>query len=892
MNRIYFSCRCNFSAVSSLQSHYAIFLTREHHSGALSLAVYGSRTNCTGPLALYSRTSVLSLPHSGYYNGTSGSSGLRNTRGFCALRSNSSQVCFDSWDIVKAKNVTMSDLCASGECRGMPKSLDDFLEVLNQIFTVIFVVEMVLKIVGHGLAEYTMSWSNIFDAFIAITSIIEMTATSDKSGIGALRSFRALRVTRLFRKFPALKALLAVVVRATPRAVPLVFIIILFLFVASQVGTQLMGGLLHKAVCEGVGGTGGGAGCVDRIPRTNFDSLFPTSQGYGGMVTVLAMITGQRWSAVVSVAETAGLGAEVLIFSVIVMVVGVYLMLSLSLTILTRTYIEVHNEIKEAAQAVLNNKGATSKLRRAVGQITAINAIRTLQNQDIPEPAATEAREEPRKSSEHFDMIAPGDGEYGRPISQRKRGFALLSSIAAAKASTFAKRFLEISKTYLEQMKALPAKIRRRLLLHWNRFINLLPWTRIEKAKMWLKPHQQKVNDMTNSNYFVTFITVCIIVSTIVLLSDDPLGPMTECCPTSYKMVTNSSLYFGNRFCVRGDDVANTCEGHGTCSPLGQCQCNSRPEQFTGNKCECKWFGSSSCGEGWTYMRHSDSFYLIEFLNYFFLSIFTAEMLAKWFAAGVLFPTGVMETKKVPQIPYLRDPWNVIDGFVVLISLASAFAGSSNLTGLKGLRAVRCLRPLRMLRRFPGLRAVVNCLLWCIPHVARVFGVLLVVLGIFAILGLQLFSGKFHSCMDPSVYPLSPIESQIFYPVNEVIVPDLFACLDYGGVWEPPRGNFDNFFEAFVSMFTLATRDGWLIVMDQAVDSTAVGFSPLFMSQPALAIFFLVYILIVYCFLMHCLVAAVLQEYVKLQESTGGGFISPKQVMPISSLQSKTNIKQ
>ncbi len=46
---------------------------------------------------------------------------------------------------------------------------------------------------------------------------------------------------------------------------------------------------------------------------------------------------------------------------------------------------------------------------------------------------------------------------------------------------------------------------------------------------------------------------------------------------------------------------------------------------------------------------------------------------------------------------YMRDPWNVLDGVLICLSLAAAATDNSNLAGFKGLRAVRCLKPLRML---------------------------------------------------------------------------------------------------------------------------------------------------------------------------------------------------
>ncbi len=174
--------------------------------------------------------------------------------------------------------------------------------------------------------------------------------------------------------------------------------------------------------------------------------------------------------------------------------------------------------------------------------------------------------------------------------------------------------------------------------------------------------------------------------SRLVLLAQDPLGASTECCPQAYRMVTNSSLHFGNRFCMRGDAVPSTCSGHGICNHRGLCQCQTYPEQvcvratsrclpnrptvfafsrvqeldngvhadlhvkmtwmraqYTGDKCQCKWFGTEQCGQGWVFIRHSSAFYLFQTLNTLFLVIFTVEMAAKMFAFGVYFPTGVVD---------------------------------------------------------------------------------------------------------------------------------------------------------------------------------------------------------------------------------------------------------
>ena len=64
--------------------------------------------------------------------------------------------------------------------------------------------------------------------------------------------------------------------------------------------------------------------------------------------------------------------------------------------------------------------------------------------------------------------------------------------------------------------------------------------------------------------------------------------------------------------------------------------------------------------------------------------------------------------------PYMSSGWNIIDIFVVCVSvfdIISMFIGiDGNLGALKALRALRALRPLRVINRFENLKIVVNCL--------------------------------------------------------------------------------------------------------------------------------------------------------------------------------------
>ena len=61
--------------------------------------------------------------------------------------------------------------------------------------------------------------------------------------------------------------------------------------------------------------------------------------------------------------------------------------------------------------------------------------------------------------------------------------------------------------------------------------------------------------------------------------------------------------------------------------------------------------------------------------------------------------------------PYLRDPWNVFDGFMVLIGWTQLIpTNGTNTAAIRALRALRALRPLRTITKFESLKFVLETL--------------------------------------------------------------------------------------------------------------------------------------------------------------------------------------
>jgi hypothetical protein len=79
------------------------------------------------------------------------------------------------------------------------------LEIMNYIFTAIFVLEAIIKIIAQGFILFFRDGWNIFDFLVAFASglsiiVSAQTSLEIKGAITLLRSFRILRILRLLKR--------------------------------------------------------------------------------------------------------------------------------------------------------------------------------------------------------------------------------------------------------------------------------------------------------------------------------------------------------------------------------------------------------------------------------------------------------------------------------------------------------------------------------------------------------------------------------------------------------------------------------------------------------------------------------------------------------------------
>ena len=87
---------------------------------------------------------------------------------------------------------------------GSPNNVKIFLDNLNFVLTIIFIVELLTNMYSHWLVEFvTNSWA-MFDLIVVTLSLVTLGPLNLPISV-----LRALRVLRLFGRFQALKKILA-----------------------------------------------------------------------------------------------------------------------------------------------------------------------------------------------------------------------------------------------------------------------------------------------------------------------------------------------------------------------------------------------------------------------------------------------------------------------------------------------------------------------------------------------------------------------------------------------------------------------------------------------------------------------------------------------------------
>uniref|UniRef100_A0A8C2J3C4 Calcium channel, voltage-dependent, T type, alpha 1H subunit a n=1 Tax=Cyprinus carpio TaxID=7962 RepID=A0A8C2J3C4_CYPCA len=216
--------------------------------------------------------------------------------------------------------ILINTLSMGIEYHEQPEELTNILEISNIVFTSMFVLEMLFKLLAFGIFGYIKNPYNIFDGIIVVISVWEIIGQAD-GGLSVLRTFRLLRVLKLVRFLPALRRQLVVLMKTMDNVATFCMLLMLFIFTFSILGMHLFGCKFSLKMENG-----------DTIPdRKNFDSLL------WAIVTVFQILTQEDWNVVLynGMASTTPWAA---LYFVALMTFGNYVLFNLLVAILVEGF--------------------------------------------------------------------------------------------------------------------------------------------------------------------------------------------------------------------------------------------------------------------------------------------------------------------------------------------------------------------------------------------------------------------------------------------------------------------------------------------------------------------------------------------------------------------------
>ncbi|CAF1600566.1 unnamed protein product [Adineta ricciae] len=244
----------------------------------------------------------------------------------------------------------------------------------------------------------------------------------------------------------------------------------------------------------------------------------------------------------------------------------------------------------------------------------------------------------------------------------------------------------------------------------------------------------------------------------------------------------------------------------------------------------------------------SDSFRnkILNTADYFFTAVFTAEICLKVVAYGLILHPGA----------FCRNRFNILDIVVVSVSLISMVIKDRAMSVVKILRVLRVLRPLRAINRAKGLKHVVQCVVVAIKTIGNIMLVTFLLQFMFACMGVQLFKGTFYSCNDKSM--LSEVQCRGFYLKTDT---NKNRIIKLPRVWTNAKFHFDNVPQALLTLFTVATFEGWPSLLHTAIDSKGEGEGPVYNYRPFVAPFFIAFIIVIAFFMVNIFVGFVIVTF-------------------------------
>ena len=140
--------------------------------------------------------------------------------------------------------------CAIMSCEHFfEESKRDIFTELNLVFTVVFTLEAVLKIIGKSPAKYFIDNWNVFDFIVVVCSLVEIfvasqTEDTQSNSMNVIRTFRLIRIVRILKiakSWPTLNQLITLIGDSLANIGYLILILMILMIIFALTGSKLVG---------------------------------------------------------------------------------------------------------------------------------------------------------------------------------------------------------------------------------------------------------------------------------------------------------------------------------------------------------------------------------------------------------------------------------------------------------------------------------------------------------------------------------------------------------------------------------------------------------------------------------------------------------------------------
>ncbi|XP_071308816.1 voltage-dependent T-type calcium channel subunit alpha-1G isoform X3 [Agelaius tricolor] len=808
--------------------------------------------------------------------------------------------------------ILINTLSMGIEYHEQPEELTNALEISNIVFTSLFALEMLLKVLVYGPFGYIKNPYNIFDGIIVVISVWEIVGQQG-GGLSVLRTFRLMRVLKLVRFMPALQRQLVVLMKTMDNVATFCMLLMLFIFIFSILGMHLFG---CKFASERDG---------DTLPdRKNFDSLL------WAIVTVFQILTQEDWNKVLynGMASTSSWAA---LYFIALMTFGNYVLFNLLVAILVEGFQTEEISKREEASGQLSciQLPVDSSGKGKLGVQEQGDASKSDSEGDLF-PHSLEEEGEPKKNLSNPALMALSDHpELKKSLTPPLIIHTAATPMPMPKSAAFgdaaqgyeSRRASGVSMdpAAAHELKSPPSTRSSphspwRASSSWNS--RRSSWNSIGRAPSLKRrgqsgerrsllsgegkesseegdssdeehssragsfngslPHRMESLETKGSFDLQDTLQVPSLYRTSSMHSTrTSVSEHQDCNGRTSPGLLLHQLHLDEPH-QDGDDG----DDEGSMSKRDRVKAWVRARLPTCCKERDSWsiyiFAPHSrfrlmCNKIITHKMFDHVVLVIIFLNcitiamerpkiephsaerifltlsnYIFTVIFLTEMTVKVVALGLCFG----------EKAYLKSSWNVLDGVLVLISVIDILvsmvsdSGTKILGMLRVLRLLRTLRPLRVISRAQGLKLVVETLMSSLKPIGNIVVICCAFFIIFGILGVQLFKGKFFVCQGEDTRNIT----------------NKSDCTEASYKWVRHKYNFDNLGQALMSLFVLASKDGWVDIMYDGLDAVGVDQQPVMNYNPWMLLYFISFLLIVAFFVLNMFVGVVVENFHKCRQ--------------------------